>query len=188
MGTAREAPSPRQRREELLSALTPEERAEYATVTAFSSQTWTPIETRITAIAASVAGLLLVALVVLFLSIGGVPEDDNQEGIGIALGISSMIVFFTGLAVAIVAGHRTRKPAKLRARELLEIAAIRVEEAQANPSNRRYSNSERNRYPVTNVYDPATYYSRGGRATARGMAETGISDYDTYRNNVEERE
>lgn len=40
------------------------------------------------------------------------------------------------------------------------------------------------KYPVTGVYDPATYYARGGRSTARAMDAWGV-DYETYRSNIE---
>lgn len=40
------------------------------------------------------------------------------------------------------------------------------------------------KYPVTGVYDPAKYYARGGRSTARAMDAWGV-DYETYRSNIE---
>jgi hypothetical protein len=40
-------------------------------------------------------------------------------------------------------------------------------------------------YPVTDgMYDPELYGRRGGRDTYVGMRDTGIDDYETYKNNV----
>lgn len=50
-------------------------------------------------------------------------------------------------------------------------------------------NSAGRSYPVTaGEYDPVLYAQRGGRDTYHRMRASGIDDYETYKNNVEEAE
>lgn len=97
------------------------------------------------------------------------------------------LVLFGGLFAAPLAEALTRKRLRLRRAELLAAAASRV----PDPRTRRpapddwHDDADWGRYPVTGVYDPATYYARGGRSTARAMQAWGDIDYETYRSNIE---
>lgn len=101
--------------------------------------------------------------------------------------IAAGIVLFGGLITTGILGHRARRAIRRDQARIVEAAAARV----AGPPQPAEDGGEHDphvnwkKYPVTGRYDPATYYERGGRSTARGMAASGVDDADVYRSNVE---
>ncbi|SIT72448.1 hypothetical protein [Microbacterium sp. RU33B] len=166
-------------------ALTDEERDEYDALEDTVGTAWLPVEKRAVAIGSSLAGAMFAVSAGFFIATWGRVEGA-AGGWLIALTVASGVALFGGLIAALVLGRRVRNPARARLAELRDIGKGRL---SGRPAIRRDTSSfERSRFPVTKVYDPSRYYAAGGRATARGVAETGIGDVDTYRNNVIERE
>jgi len=165
-----------------IAAMTDEEREEYHQVGDMVGRTWIPIEVKIVAWSVGAVVLLSAAMVPALLAIGG--RDDAAI---IVCAVIWGAVFLGGLISAGVIGSRSRKRMRLRRAELLAAASSRI----PDPRTRRRASDDRDdgtnwsKYPVTGVYDPQTYYERGGRSTARAMQAWGDIDYETYRSNIE---
>lgn len=163
------------------SAMTDEERAEYVRISTALIPQYLPITKRI---------YLFMGVSVALLAAGfglSVAASEPESPWPVVFAVLFAVTAFGGLLAAALTDTVTRKRMRLRRAELLAVAASRI----PDPRPRRQESADRPddtdwaRFPVTGVYDPATYYERGGRSTARAMKSWGDIDYETYRSNIE---
>lgn len=163
------------------AAMTDVERAEYERISETLHRQYLPITMRIYAVMG--AGLVLSGV-----GFGVSVATSGPRAPWVVLwAVVFSVALFGGLFAAALTDTLTRKRMRLRRAELLAAAAARIPDprARGRESDDRDSGVNWSKYPVTGVYDPQTYYERGGRSTARAMQAWGDIDYETYRSNIE---
>ena len=165
-----------------IAAMTDEERAEYRRLKGGVGQHRFSITAKIYA---GTGVAVIAATVGVVLSIAATQGTGAWPTFWFVIWVVS---FFGGLLAAAIADTVVKRRSRRRA-ELLAAAAARLPDPRTHrggvPAGARDDGTDWRRFPVTGVYDPATYRERGGRSTARAMQAWGDIDYQTYRSNID---
>lgn len=139
-------------------------------------------------------GLIILAFVCLFgplvvlVLIVATTNSWVNETAAVVLNLVCVVspALFLALAVtALVILVRRRRQARDAMAGLLRDHAPRPTPSRNSQDPSGTGPANYRRFPVTGTYNPELYYERGGRETARGMAASGIDDYETYRTNMD---